>query len=398
MHAWVLVVVALAGVGCGGGSGRPRATASPSATKTPVAARASVPVVAGPWSAPVKARRTPLRCPVSSSRAGWPSRVLALGDGTYVKVWGRRPRLATVDARGHLLGQTELGARRVSGERALACGRGGQTAVAWTEYRRDGTAALKLARRGDAVTLDVVRGFYDDLPIGDVTLAFAPDGSLLVAYSIFHEVRAVVVAPSGDPGAPFKLGPAFEVTQVAAEIAANGRAVIAWTTIDAGEERNEHRRVYAVTGRLEALAPAQLVHRAAHLNAMAMTGQPGTELRLSVARNGRALLLWGLDHPEQFSESYSLWVAEAGPAGSFGRSRQLVGNGVPGDVAMRSDGTALAVWTNSAGLRASVHAPGRRFTAREPVLDGRIGEPRASFVDVRPRIAWENAFSVRAAP
>jgi hypothetical protein len=341
-----------------------------------------------------------LRCPVASSRAGWPGRVLALGDGTFVKLWGRRPRLAKVDARGHLLGRQELGARRTSDARALACGRDGQTAAAWTEYRANDTAALKLARPGDdgAVTLDVPRGMYDDLPIGDVALAFAPDGSLLVAYSVFHEVRGVVVPPSGEPGAPFKLGPAFEVTQVAAEIAGNGRAVIAWTTIDAGEERNEHRRVYAVTGRLGALGPPQLVHRAAHLNSMAMTGQPGTELRLSVARNGRALLLWGLDHPEQFSEEYSLRTAEASSTGAFGRSRQLVGNGVPGDVAMRSDGTALAVWTNSPGLRASVHAPGRRFTTRESVVDGRTGEPRVSFVDVRPRIAWEDAFSVRAAP
>jgi hypothetical protein len=246
--------------------------------------------------------------------------------------------------------------------------------------------------------LDVVRGFYDDPPISGVALAFAPDGAILVAYSVFHEVRAVIVPADGDPGAPFKLGPAFEVTQVAAEIAANGRAVIAWTTIDAGEERNEHRRIYAVTGRLGALRPPQLVHRAAHLNAMAGTGEPGTELRLSVARNGRALLLWGLDHPQQFSESYSLWVAQAGRTGAFGRARQLVANGVPGDVAIRSDGTALAVWTNSAGLRASVHAPGGRFTTRESVVDGRPGAPRAAFVGVRPRIEWEDAFSVRAAP
>ena len=399
MHAPVVLAAALAITGCGG-SGQPRTTASPTAagTSAPAPVRTAVPAVPGPWSAPVTRQRTPLRCPASSSRAGWPSRVLALRDGDYVKLWGRRPRLAKVDVRGHLLGQTDLGARRPSEARALACGRDGKTAVAWTEYRGNHTAALTFARRDDAITLDVVRGFYDDPPIGDVALAFAPDGSILVAYSVFHEVRAVVVSAGGEPGASFKLGPAFEVTQVAAEIADNGRAVVAWTTIDAGEERNEHRRVYAVNGRLGALGPAQLVHRAAHLNQMAMTGQPGTELRLSVARNGRALLLWGLDHPEQFSESYSLWVAEAGTTGGFGRSRQLVGNGVPGDVAMRSDGTALAVWTNSAGLRASVHAPGHRFTTGESVVDGRTGEPRASFVGVRPRIEWEDAFSVRAAP
>ena len=229
--------------------------------------------------APEQQRREPLRCPASSSRAGWPSRVRALGDDRYAKLWGRRPRLVEVDADGHLLGQTELGARRPTDTRALACGRGRRLAAAWIEYRGDRLYALRVAVRSSggklsaAQTVDAARAVYDYEVISGLALAYAPDGSLLVAYGVFREVRGVIVAPSGDAGPPFKLGPAAETTQIAAEIGRRGRAVVAWTTIDAGEERNERRRVYAVTRERGATAfgRARLVHRAKYLNIIAYT-------------------------------------------------------------------------------------------------------------------------------
>jgi hypothetical protein len=171
-----------------------------------------------------------------------------------------------------------------------------------------------------------------------------------------------------------------------------------WTTIDAGEERNERRRVYAVTGRLGRLGPPQLVHRAPHLNSSAMTGQPGTDLELAVAPNGRALLIWGLDRPEEHSDEHSVRVAEAAPDAPFGASRQLVADGEPGDVAVLSDGRALAVWSTPDGLRASLHRPGQRFRTREVVTDRPFGHPRASFNRGHPRVEWGNAFTEREAP
>ena len=220
-------------------------------------------------------RRRPLRCPASSTRARWPSRVLRRTDGTFVKLWGRRPRLAEVTATGSLLWQTELGARKPTDVRALACGPGERVAAAWTEWLGGGRARLLLSWGGErARVLDTAEAPYDDAPIGDVALTFAPDGSLLVAYAVFKQVRAIRVAADGVAGEPFVLGPAFEITQVVAE-----RDVVAWTTIDGGEERNERRRIYAVRG---GGAP-QLVQRAPRHVQIAMTGQSGTELRLSVA-------------------------------------------------------------------------------------------------------------------
>ena len=312
----MLLVVGLVFVGCGsGGSHRPPATATPTPERAEVAATPAPAGPAGPWSAPIEGHRMPLPCPVASSRAGWPSRVLDLGDHSYVKLWGRRPRLASVDAQGHLYDQTPLGARKPSTVRALACWRGGRTGAAWTEYRGSGVYALRVALRPDgARTVDVARAPYDQDGIGDVALAFTTDGSLLVVYSVHHGVRAVTVSASGAASEPVTLGPAFEITEVAAQVATSGRVVVAWTTIDAGEERNERRRVYAVMGRVGRLGPPQLVQRAPHLNSSAMTGQPGTALRLAVAPNGRALLMWGLDRPEEHSDEYSVRVAEAGAA------------------------------------------------------------------------------------
>ena len=96
-------------------TGTATAVTTATATATPTEVVAAAP--SGPWSAPVAGHREPPKCPVASSRAGWPSRVLALGDGKYAKLWGQRPRLADVDADGHLLGQTELGARRPAATR-----------------------------------------------------------------------------------------------------------------------------------------------------------------------------------------------------------------------------------------------------------------------------------------
>ena len=255
---WVLVAVALAGCG-----EKKAARATPTPTATPAEATAtSTPTPTGPWQVR-ETSRAPLRCPASSSRAGWPSRVVALGGNRYAKLWGRRPRLAAVDARGHLLRRQELGARRITGVRALACGRGGRIAAAWTEYRGHGRDALRLSlSAGRARTIDTARAPYYDPAIQDVALAFAPDGSLLIAYSVDHAVRGVVVSRAGAVGAPFELGPASQISLLAAEIAGNGRAVVAWSTLDGGEERNEHRRIYAVTGRDGRFGPAQLVHRA----------------------------------------------------------------------------------------------------------------------------------------
>src|SRR4051812_37657670 len=254
MSWWCLLAMVL--LGCGGGM---RVPPPPAATATPRSA----------WTT-TTARRTPLACPASSSRAGWPSRVRALGDGRYVKLWGKRPRLADVDADGHLLKTTEIGARRTSDVRVLACGRDGQVAVAWSEYRGHFRYVLKLYARGKTVTVAHATAPYWDEGFLDAALAFAPDGSLLVTYSVYREVHAAFVSPDGKLGRPFKRTVSNEITNLAAEYG-RARGIVAWTTIDSGEERNERRQIFAVSVEHNRFGHVQLVDRAKHLNIYART-------------------------------------------------------------------------------------------------------------------------------
>jgi hypothetical protein len=378
MRRAVILLAAVALAACGEKSVPSRATATPTPTPTEVAA-APAPE-SGPWTLRDRDSRTPLRCPASSARAGWPSRVLALGDGTYVKLWGRRPRLATVDARGHLLSQKELGAKEPADERVLACGRGGRTAAAWTAYRSEGLESVTGTYRVlvDGQTVDTVHVAYNP---PDLAVAFAPDGSVLVAYSVDKAVRAVVIT-DGRPSLPITLGPASNVSTVAAEIGSGGRAVVAWTTIDAGEERNERRRVYAVTGRDGRFGRAQRVDRAKHLNIAEFSS---SEIRLAVAPNGRALLMWSTAATGDEDDRYTVRTAGASRSGHFGKPRQLSSNGDVGDVAIRSDGSKIVAWTDDEGLHAG----------DELVADGPIKEPRASFRDGKPHLEWHGGEATR---
>ncbi len=317
--------------------------------------------------------------------------MLALGDGSYAKLWGRRPRFAAVDWRGHLYEQVELGARKQSDVRAFACWRQGRTGAAWTEYRGDGLYALRVALGPDgAKTADVVRSMYDDPGVSDIALAFTPDGTLVVVYAVFGEVRAVTVTGENELSEPVTLGPALERTQLQAEIAPSGRAVIAWTTIDAGEERNERRRIYAVTGRVGTFGPPQVVDRARHLNISASTRVP---IRLAVASNGRAALLWGTDRrdpdADPSTDIYIVRTAEAAPDGPFAHPQTLANAGLPGDIGVRPGGSFFALWTTANGLRASTGH------GTERVAEGRTPDVRASFRRGKPRVEWRGGVATR---
>jgi hypothetical protein len=232
--------------------------------------------------------------------------------------------------------------------------------------------------RVDGQTVDMARDGYD---APELAVAFAPDGSVLVAYSVDKAVRAVLVT-DGRPGEPITLGPASNISAVAAEIGSGGRGVVAWSTIDAGEERNERRRVYAVTGRGRRFGRAQRVDRAKHLNIAEFSS---TEIRLAVAPNGRALLMWSTAATGDEDDRYTVRVAEAPRSGRFRTPRQLSSNGTVGDVAIRGDGSKLVAWTDEEGLHAD----------DELVAEGPIKAPRASFRDGKPHLEWHGGEATR---
>jgi hypothetical protein len=391
MRPLTLAAPLLVLAGCGGKAAPPAVSATPTAeaTATPAA------VASGPWSAPAEGPREPLACPASSSRAQWPDRVLALGNQKFAQLAGEQPQLTDVTAEGQPLGRTELGLRGTVWTRVLACGPDGRLAVAWVEDRGDSLYRLRVALRSAAGTLGAARTVagarspYDDPAVGDVALAFATDGELLVAYSVFGAVRAALVSPSGKVGRSVKLGPASEITQLAADIGKRGRAIVAWSTYDGGEEQNVARRIYAATRApgARSFAAATLVHRAGGRNEFAFL-EPG--IRLAVAPGGRALLMWRTETGRWPRSHHPVMLAEAAPGGPFGLLRRLVRDRLPGDVALRSDGTALAVWRGYGRLRALVHSKMEIIAGPEPT-----DEPTASFSDGRPRVEWKGHWSVR---
>lgn len=396
MRWWCVILVVLAG--CGSSKARPRVTAVPVPSATP----------AGPWSAPVAGKRTPIACPASSSRAGWASRIRSVGGGRFVKTNPEHPRLFTVSRDGSVLRRQSVGAPRFGymHEVGLACGRGGRLAVAWVERHGPDLKPREILRvriGGTTRTIDSVRndGCCYDL-VSSVALAYARDGTLLVVYAVPTEVRATTVSPSGSVAPPVRLGPALGATSVVTEIAPSGRAVVSWTTIDAHNEHTRRRRIYAVTGRPGALGPPRLVQRVGHLNP---GGTTEPSIALALAPNGRALLTYGADRPadpgEEQLDAMEVRISEALPAGGFRASRRVSRTGGSGwngraDAAIRSDGTKLVVFrTLDDGLRAFY---GKRLEREEVVTRGeRDRYPTASFTRAgRARVEWQAGASTRA--
>jgi hypothetical protein len=116
-------------------------------------------------------------------------------------------------------------------------------------------------------------------------------------------------------------------------------------------------------------------------------------IRLAVASNGRAALLWGTDRHDPDADpstgTYIVRMAEAGPDGSFAHSRTLATAGLPGDIGVRPGGSFFALWTTANGLRASTGH------GTERVAEGRTPDVRASFRQGKPRVEWRGGVATR---
>ena len=152
------------------------------------------------------------------------------------------------------------------------------------------------------------------------------------------------------------LGKASDSTVLGAEISRSGRAVVAWTTQDLGEERDQPHVIRAATRE-----PGHVFARARTVDSGGgvveqdqYAHDPRSGLRLAVGDDGRALLQWGaLSETSKYHYDHPIRLASASPHGRFGHWRTLAAEGYPGDVALRRDGTPLAVWYAD-GPRASV--------------------------------------------
>lgn len=301
---------------------------------------------------------------------------LRLADGTFAAVLGTSAALsgecepvrtlewATLDAGGGVVSRAPL----VSGIvlRAIQM-RGG--AVAWIELRGEVTYALQFALPGRApVTVAQADGMEPQNPgITDFELVPGVDGSFLLAWAEPKRVRAMTVAASGAVSAPEEVGTADSVTSVRAGQALGGRAVIAWSTQDGGEERNRPLRVRAAI-RPRSDAP---FGRPRELDRGHRVDDPLGGISLAVSSDGRALLAWGdVAGTDVDRLRYPVYAAVAGRSGGFGRVERVfytLGTALrPGDIetsAITPSGTAIiGVYVNARVklLRRTPHA--RRFS------------------------------------
>ena len=204
-------------------------------------------------TAAVRDRRVRHR-PGSSSRWRWPSRVLALGGTSLREAVG--PAAAARGGRRARASARPAGARRApdrASVRALACGRGGRIAAAWTEYRGHGRrrAAPRPCRPAGA---DHRHRPYAVLRPGHPATSRSrsrPTARCSIAYSVVHAVRGVVVSPCRRRRARRSSSAPASRDHAARgrDRAATGGRSSPGRRSTAGEERNEHRRIYAVTGR-----------------------------------------------------------------------------------------------------------------------------------------------------
>jgi hypothetical protein len=184
------------------------------------------------------------------------------------------------------------------------------------------------------------------LPVSDtdgeeppMPLAYLPDGRLIVAYSRARTVNVITLAAGTmRVVARQRLGRHRGLATIRVATAAIGRAVVAWSTQDAGEERNS-----PLTVRAAILEPGDTSFGTAQLLDAGKSNQdPSGKLQLALGRDGGAYAGWS----NADGSRYPVRVAHAAPGAPFTAARELSDNGEFGDVAVTRRGTGLAVWVN----------------------------------------------------
>ena len=263
----------------------------------------------------------------------------------------------------------------------LAAGPGGAVGVAWIELHGEDRYVLRAAVRppGGPLSEPVAIARRAVLPelgggVSDAAIAFLPDGRLLVAFAEPYAVKATVVAPGGARGPVVRLGPASEFSRVRAAVSRSGRAVVAWGTQDAGEERNLPYELYVAIRE-----PGATGFRARRLERAGAIADPTGDPELAIAPDGRAALEW--------HDSLRLQLAVAAPGRPFTRGRVLARGGIPGGVAVRDDGLVLATWVAGHRVRAQLGS-GPPATVSWDV--GFLPDPPRAAFDARgrPRVQW----------
>jgi hypothetical protein len=258
-------------------------------------------------------------------------------------------------------------------------GRGG-AAIAWWE-RTTGHSHLRVAvrRPGEgfgAPQLLAGTGF------GDVAVAVAPDGDVLVAWESRGRIRARTRVAGGESFRPADtVAAGAPKADVEAGVTASGRAAVAWAAQRATEGGERGPVTYAAAvrraGRMR-FGAEQLLERQAASHVAA-------PLRLVLEPEGRATVAWaGLP---------GVRISSTGAGPRFGDARTVSPAGAaPSDLVAGARGRRPVVWVDAANHVGASYAPaGETFGAAEAISAGpEAREARAAFDPHwrRPTVVW----------
>ena len=238
----------------------------------------------------------------------------------------------------------------------------GDLAVGWVEFacRRDAKGDCLSERRRLRVMVRPAGGSFrapvtlardtrsdgSELSTGDPSLAFGPQGDLVVSYTgrrstgSHAQVVLARVRRSGHGfGGAVVVGPRRQVTDIDAAVTSTGAVFVAWGSQDGGEEAN---LPFVVRAARRAAGAGQFGTARVLDPGAGIARSPG-RVALGVAPDGTATVAWSQIVGKPVT-SFPVRVATSDAAGVFGASSDLAALGAVHDLAVNSDGTTLVIW------------------------------------------------------
>lgn len=307
------------------------------------------------------------------------------------------------------------------GEAELAVSPNGNAVIAFAEDRGGVTRVWVATRTPGAPRFTTPRVVRGSGSARSVAVSVNDRGRWVLAYVLGNgrtrTVEARLGTTAGSVGRLQTVGRQLGLARLDAVIASTGRATLAWTTHDGGEEQNvptELRTTVAPAGR--ATFAGEVVLDRGAPDALATEPAPPS---LVAAPDGRTLVAYTLSGPYvgtgvrgDANAATPVRVSLQDAAARFGTPQELTPDGVAGTAAVRADGTFAVPFVSPVPLEAAPSAllvalagPGATAFATERVADDAQQDAAVAFepgaagapVVLYPRVGGAGAALVRRA-
>lgn len=279
---------------------------------------------------------------------------IAEGNGTLADL--DRPRSSLGANLGHTggPGQADAGAyRRVATganrSGAIAASQRGEVAAVWVEHLAGRDHLVVALRKSSNTKFGTPKVIAGSGFISSPSVAYSAGGDLLVAYQRStsrpgHPIRGVearVQRAGHGWGKAQRLGASSGQSDISTAAAPSGRMVVAWGTLDGGEEANTPWIVRAAQRR-----PGPHAFNATQtLDTSQSISWPAGRVAAAIEPDGTATVAWSSITGPRGAMTYPARVATAYRSLAFAAAQTLSPNAAVGDVAMSDQATALVLWT-----------------------------------------------------